>query len=77
MTDTFNALKMMISYNKLHEVLQYYNELQVEHNLDAVLSTMTQKSWIRNYDFWLINTVSITKYPRKNTLYIMKRHFSQ
>ena len=51
MTDTFNALKMMISYNKLHEVLQYDNELQVTHNLDAVLSTMTQKSWIRNYEF--------------------------
>ena len=50
-TDTFNALKMMILYNKLHEVLQYYNELQVAHNLDAVLSTMTQKSWIRNYEF--------------------------
>ena len=50
-TDTFNALKMMISYNKLHEVLQYGNELQVAHNLDAVLSTMTQKSWIRNYEF--------------------------
>ena len=45
-TDTFNALKKMISYNKLHEVLQYDNELQVEHNLDAVLSTMTQKSRI-------------------------------
>lgn len=43
-TDTFSALKKMISYNKLHEVLQYDNELQVEHDLDAVLSTMTQKT---------------------------------
>lgn len=49
--DTFNALKMMISYNKLFEVLQYYNVLEVARNLDAVLSTMTQKSWIRNYEF--------------------------
>lgn len=51
-TDTFNALQMMISYNKLHEVLQYDNELKVAHNLDTVLSTMTQKSWIHNYEFF-------------------------
>ena len=51
MTDTFNALKMMISYNKLHEVLQYDNELQVEQNLDVVLSSLTQSSWICNYDY--------------------------
>ena len=50
-TDTFNALKMMISYNKLHEVLQYDNELQVEQNLDVVLSSLTQSSWICNYDY--------------------------
>ena len=48
--DTFTVLKKMIAYNKLREVLRYYNELEAERNLDAVLQSMEQKSWIRNYD---------------------------
>ena len=49
--DTFNALKMMISYNKLYEVLQYYHVLETARNLDAVLSALPQKSRIQNYEY--------------------------
>ena len=48
--DTFAALQKMIRYNKLRSVLHYYKKLNVEHDLDAVLSSMKQSSTIYNYE---------------------------